>query len=195
MKPLKRQQILDISEKLFNRFGIRRTGVDEIARLANVAKGTIYNYFGDKEGLIRELILSKFTVFETMLEKSLESVRDPVEKVRITLVEHLKVIIETPYLSDKLLYGSYEDKIKDILEDLESKTRKTVRKIIDTSYLKKMQATEKRAIVNSLLFALKGMDESIRNHIGVNTLKKYETDIRYLVGALMPKRISEINGG
>jgi AcrR family transcriptional regulator len=195
MKPLKRQQILEISEKLFNRFGIRRTGVDEIARLANVAKGTIYNYFGDKEGLFRELIKGKIAFFEEMLEKSLGNVRDPAEKVKLTLVEHLKIIIDNPFLSDKLLYGSYEDRIKDIMEDLEGKTRKTLRRIIDATYSKKLMPVEKRAIVNSLIFALKGMDETIRGRLGSDSIKKYENDIRYMVRALMPKQISKVNGG
>ncbi|MFH2130902.1 MAG: helix-turn-helix domain-containing protein, partial [bacterium] len=67
MKPIKKRQILEITEKLFNRFGIHRTGVDEIAKLADVAKGTIYNYFGNKEGLFRALALEKLAVFEALL--------------------------------------------------------------------------------------------------------------------------------
>ena len=194
MKPLKRKQILEIAEKLFNRFGIRRTGVDEIARLANVAKGTIYNYFGDKDGLFRELVRTKIQLFEEVLGKTLLNIKDPIEKVRVTFTEHLKITVDNPFLSDSLLYGSYEEKIKSLMEDLEEKTTQTFRKIIDVSYAKKLLPTEKRAIVNSLVFALKGMNETVRNRIEAVNIKKFENEIEYLVKALMPKTGTAVNG-
>jgi len=55
----KQQQILRTAEIMFNRFGVKKTAVDDIAHDARVAKATIYNYFGSKEGLLKALILEK----------------------------------------------------------------------------------------------------------------------------------------
>ena len=45
------QQIQAAAEKLFLHYGFRKTSVDQIAREAGIGKGTIYNYFRNKEEL------------------------------------------------------------------------------------------------------------------------------------------------
>jgi AcrR family transcriptional regulator len=52
----KRQAILDAAFTIFSRDGYHQAGVDTIAVQARVAKHTIYNHFGDKETLFREVI-------------------------------------------------------------------------------------------------------------------------------------------
>jgi TetR/AcrR family transcriptional repressor of mexJK operon len=52
----KRAAILDAAFAAFARDGYRPAGVDAIATEAGVAKHTIYNHFGDKETLFREVI-------------------------------------------------------------------------------------------------------------------------------------------
>ncbi|MFG1796757.1 TetR/AcrR family transcriptional regulator [Nocardia sp. NPDC049149] len=52
----KRQAILDAAFTIFARDGYHLAGVDAIAVEARVAKHTIYNHFGDKENLFREVV-------------------------------------------------------------------------------------------------------------------------------------------
>ncbi|WP_178128120.1 TetR/AcrR family transcriptional regulator [Nocardia cyriacigeorgica] len=47
---------MDAAFIVFSREGYYRAGVDAIAARAQVAKHTIYNHFGDKEALFRELV-------------------------------------------------------------------------------------------------------------------------------------------
>ncbi len=56
MKPEKVISILDTAKKMFGRYGLRKTSIDEIARMARVAKGTIYNYFGSKDQVYLEVL-------------------------------------------------------------------------------------------------------------------------------------------
>lgn len=51
-KVLKRVRILDAAEALFIRQGYVKTSMDEVAREAGVAKGTLYLYFNKKADLI-----------------------------------------------------------------------------------------------------------------------------------------------
>jgi AcrR family transcriptional regulator len=51
----KREAILDAALELFGRYGFRRTSIDDIARAAGVAKGTVYLYVENKEALFRTL--------------------------------------------------------------------------------------------------------------------------------------------
>jgi AcrR family transcriptional regulator len=49
----KRERILDAATELFSRYGYERTTVDLIAAESRCAKGTVYAYFEDKEGIFR----------------------------------------------------------------------------------------------------------------------------------------------
>lgn len=58
MKPAageKSELILDAAIKLFRHYGYRRTSMEDIAREAGVAKGTLYLYFESKDQLFRSL--------------------------------------------------------------------------------------------------------------------------------------------
>ena len=54
-KEQKKQKLLDAAYSLFLEKGVSKTSVDEIAKGANVAKGTFYLYFHDKEHLLQQL--------------------------------------------------------------------------------------------------------------------------------------------
>jgi AcrR family transcriptional regulator len=54
--PVRRDEILDAARSLYNRFGYRKTTVDEIAHAAGVTKPTIYAYFNGKEDVLLSLI-------------------------------------------------------------------------------------------------------------------------------------------
>lgn len=55
LDPPKARAILKAAERLFLQFGFRRTAMDDIARAAGVAKGTLYLYFDSKEAVFRTL--------------------------------------------------------------------------------------------------------------------------------------------
>ncbi|MCP4752805.1 MAG: TetR/AcrR family transcriptional regulator [Proteobacteria bacterium] len=194
MKPKKKEQILKIADGLFNRFGIKRTGVDEIAKLANVAKGTIYNYFGDKEGLFRALGKQKISIFDQRIEKAFGKIKDPVERLKIVLTERLEMSINTPFISDSILQINYEDRIKTLINDLDKKSKEIVSRIIEGAYQRKLPLTEKKTIINTILFTLKGMDESIRNRLEPVSIRKFKKDIDYLVKVIFAQHSFESNG-
>src|ERR1700719_3973000 len=47
----KRDRILDAAQKLFVRYGVKRTSIDDVAREAGIAKGTVYLSFKTKAEL------------------------------------------------------------------------------------------------------------------------------------------------
>jgi AcrR family transcriptional regulator len=55
----RRDAILDAALDEFSARGFEAARLDDVAKRAGVAKGTIYLYFKDKESLFQELILSK----------------------------------------------------------------------------------------------------------------------------------------
>lgn len=51
----KRQRILKATDKLLSRGGFENLSMHKVAREANVATGTIYRYFQDKDDLLKQL--------------------------------------------------------------------------------------------------------------------------------------------
>ncbi len=54
----RRSQILEAAHARFTRQGVTATTVDDIAREANVAKGTVYLYYRSKDELLRQVVAS-----------------------------------------------------------------------------------------------------------------------------------------
>ncbi|MEW6141918.1 MAG: TetR/AcrR family transcriptional regulator [Chloroflexota bacterium] len=57
---MKRDSIRRAALELFKTHGFRKVTINEIASRAGVSPVTIYNYFGSKEGLVREVVKSVF---------------------------------------------------------------------------------------------------------------------------------------
>lgn len=53
----RRQEILQAATKSFTLFGYKATTIDQVAKIANVGKGTIYTFFENKEQLFEEVVI------------------------------------------------------------------------------------------------------------------------------------------
>lgn len=52
--------IVDAAEEIFSQQGFHGTRIQDIAERARIAVGTVYNHFGQKEDVLRELIETRF---------------------------------------------------------------------------------------------------------------------------------------
>jgi AcrR family transcriptional regulator len=52
----RKQQIIEAATSSFSLYGYKATTIDQVAKLANVGKGTIYTFFKNKEELFDEII-------------------------------------------------------------------------------------------------------------------------------------------
>jgi AcrR family transcriptional regulator len=90
MKQEKLEAILATARKTFARYGLRKANLDEIARVARVAKGTIYNYFRSKEGVYLEVLSREV---EEIVEKITQSVdREVSPEKKLTSFIHAKFL-------------------------------------------------------------------------------------------------------
>lgn len=53
----RRQEIVEAAAKSFSLFGYKATTMDQVAKIANVGKGTIYTFFSNKEELFQAIVL------------------------------------------------------------------------------------------------------------------------------------------
>ena len=57
----RKQEIIDAATKSFSLFGYKATTMDQVAKIANVGKGTIYTFFANKEVLFQEIVIRMIT--------------------------------------------------------------------------------------------------------------------------------------
>ena len=60
-------KIVNVATKLFGRFGFRKTSMDEIAKIARKAKGSLYYHFASKEDLFKEVVAVEINNLKTQL--------------------------------------------------------------------------------------------------------------------------------
>ena len=72
----KRELILAAALEEFSQSGFAAARLDDVARRADVAKGTIYLYFKDKEALFQELLRAEISPVIAMLEALLSGGRE-----------------------------------------------------------------------------------------------------------------------
>ncbi len=93
--PEKSMRIIMAAEKLFSEKGYRQTSVAEIARLADVAEGTVYEYFKNKEDLLFSIPRLRFREHIDSLTE-LFQIRAPMRKLRRFIRYHYVLYLTQP---------------------------------------------------------------------------------------------------
>ena len=89
----KREQILVAAYQVFSSKGYHRATIDEIIALADTGKGTVYNYFVNKEQLFYTLIREKSAPFEQELTALVDSELAALEKVEAAISLFLRFYV------------------------------------------------------------------------------------------------------
>ena len=82
MKQEKLESILDTAKKMFARYGLQKTSLEEVARMARVTKATLYNYFENKDQVYLEVLRREIDDVIKQVSLSVEQEVSPVDKLR-----------------------------------------------------------------------------------------------------------------
>jgi AcrR family transcriptional regulator len=80
--PVTRQHIVDVADRLFNDHGSRCVGVDEIVRVADLGKMTLYRHFPTKDDLVVGVLEGRSVRAQEALTAAAASARSPLGRVR-----------------------------------------------------------------------------------------------------------------
>ncbi|WP_340007004.1 TetR/AcrR family transcriptional regulator [Paenibacillus sp. FSL K6-0276] len=86
----RRQQVLQAAAKSFSLFGYKATTMDQVAKIANVGKGTIYTFFTNKEQLFDEILRDMMVEMKMIAEREIRRDRpffDNLHRVLDALLE------------------------------------------------------------------------------------------------------------
>lgn len=99
----KRREIMQAAQQSFSLFGYKATTMDHVAKASNVAKGTIYNFFKNKEELFQAVIADLLQEMKEKAEMVMDEnlpLKNNVHAALIELLEYRK----SHQLTVKLVY-------------------------------------------------------------------------------------------
>jgi len=92
MKNSKAELIVDVAQRLFAKYGFKKTTIDEIAHSAHIAKGSIYYYFDSKEDIFRAVLDKENRLWSQKVREVINRASTPQEKLRAYLVTRMKYL-------------------------------------------------------------------------------------------------------
>ncbi|SMO93617.1 TetR/AcrR family transcriptional regulator [Melghirimyces algeriensis] len=111
MSQEKTEQIFQAAVEIFAQHGFERSKMDEIARHAGVAKGTIYYHFKSKEELFVALMNNRMEKIKEMLNRCMSDTDDPVKQLRNLLEMMVTYLVQNGTFAKLLIseaWGSVE---------------------------------------------------------------------------------------
>jgi AcrR family transcriptional regulator len=124
----KRGAILAAAQDLFLRYGVKRTALDDVARGAGVAKGTLYLYFDSKDTLFaavaQELCAEVLRNAEAIIASSASITQQLVGCLDAYIGSTHRLVAQSPHIADlteskealaAAAFGALERKLKDLL--------------------------------------------------------------------------------
>lgn len=97
------------AEEIFSKYGYEKATLDSIIALADVGKGTVYKYFGNKEQLFYKLVVEKNEPFVMDLQQAVEA-KDGLES---RLIAYFTVLVEFYHKNSALWQIIYFEMLND----------------------------------------------------------------------------------
>lgn len=130
----RKEQIVEIAQNFFREKGFPASSMRDIAREVGVEPASLYSHFKSKDAILRHICFRIADEFFEVQEPILNSMSNPVEKLKRLVAEHIRVIIhnldastvffiEWSYLKKPdltrfiLMRERYEKGFRDVIQD------------------------------------------------------------------------------
>ena len=158
-----KNKILSVAAKLFSRFGFHKTSMDEIAKIARKAKGSLYYHFASKEDLFKEVVSKEICNLQSNLSVIIDNDKlKATEKIRLYLVKRMGILDNATNYHETIKADFFEhfDFIDDLRIGLDLWEKKNIKKMIQQGI-----DTEEFAIIDDVdvlidvfVMVLKGLE-------------------------------------
>lgn len=177
-----RNKFLQVASFLFSRFGFRKTSMDEIARKARKAKGSLYYYFASKEELFTEILKKELKDLKDLFYCCSENhTYSPLEQLKSYLLQRMDYINSTVSYQEAIRADLYERlDFVDLLREEFNKWEETMIYDLLEKIFKENQtkcAFDVNQIAKAIMFLLKSTElflilqpKSSNNHISFQNI-------------------------
>jgi AcrR family transcriptional regulator len=156
-----RDKILNVATTIFSKFGFHKTTVDEIARAAHKAKGSVYYHFKSKEELFQGVIDKEFQMLRGELIKAIDSGNNAKEKLANYITVRMRTLNELTNFYDALKndYLNYLGFIEEIRQRYDNEETILIKSILTGGVNNnEFEINNVELTAPAILTALKGLE-------------------------------------
>jgi AcrR family transcriptional regulator len=89
-----KKSVFEVAAEVFHRKGYDNTSMSDVAEAAGLTKAGLYHHVSSKESLLFTVLDSGLDFTESYVMKPLESISDPLERLKTMIDLHLRLVLE-----------------------------------------------------------------------------------------------------
>ena len=125
----RRGQIVAAATQLFAREGFYRTTIKDIAKLAGISSGLVYQYFREKEDILLLVLLEVLDSYSREIPQALEGVTEPLDRL-LKAVDAYCRVVDRHRAATVLAYRSTKslppDRRRELIQQRETETNQII---------------------------------------------------------------------
>ena len=156
-----KEKILAVAAKMFSKFGFQKTTVDEIARSAHKAKGSVYYYFKSKEDLFKAVVEQEINVLKNGLTKVIVDSSDATGMIRNYMLNRMVLMKDATNYHESLKADFVVDFefLNDIREEFTKFEVELMKAVLDRGVREnKFQIKDSQATAQVIILAMKAIE-------------------------------------
>ncbi len=180
-----KEAIIAAATKLFSRFGLEKTTMEDIAKAAKKGKSSLYYYFKSKEQVYAEVIRYEIAGLKSTIVAAIEKEDDPYNKFRKLVSTRLHYLTEKAdqYTSIRDEYLMHYEFIENLTADYSNWEILTIKSIVEYGRNKDLfKVDDPDTTSRALYFALKGLEYPWAVNL---TREEIEKSVTVLVNILL----------
>jgi AcrR family transcriptional regulator len=158
-----RDIIVSVANKLFSRFGFQKTSMDEIAKIARKAKGSLYYHFASKEDLFKEVVSTELINLKSQLSIIIDDTDLSASgKLKKYLIKRMEVLNDAANYHETLKADFFEhfhfiDDLRNELDELEKENlKKIINQGVETGEF--MPIADMEVLLDVFIMVMKGLE-------------------------------------
>lgn len=174
IKEQKRAEIIKAAMKVFGKYGFHKAKIEEIAKVAGIGKGTVYEYFSSKNELFEQMVEYIVITYFNMAKEAMEKYRTAREKLLAFAEHHGSFIAHHINMAENILPSSnfLSEEIKSRILEM----KKSIVSLIDSTLEEGVKTKELRSDLNIKVATLSILGAINQNYTIEIFLQKIDPD-------------------
>jgi len=156
-----KDKILTVAARMFGKYGFQKTTVDEIARTAHKAKGSVYYYYKSKEDLFLAVVTQEINVLKSGLTRIIVDNQDATGMIRSYLINRMILMKDAINYHESLKCDFNNDFsfLTDCRDDFTRFEIDLMKAVLDRGVREnKFQIKDSRATAQVIILAMKAIE-------------------------------------
>jgi AcrR family transcriptional regulator len=125
--PSARERLLAAADELFYAEGVQTVGIDRVIERAGVARGSLYNLFGSKEGLVRAYLEARHDGTTARLMAEVDRHRDPQRRLLAVFEAQAQIFAQPGFRGCAFIAAAAEAPLGGLVEQASGEYRTWMR--------------------------------------------------------------------